>query len=104
MPGRIKSASMGYFHQPSTKGFRFSQPSQSFVSFNESFLRDIRGGMIIAQNVQRHGADRPLVTFYEHGKSLLFAIYDSVYQFSICSHVGTFPYRSASTIKSKFEV
>ena len=59
--------------------------------------------MIIAQNVQRHGTDRPLVTFHKYGKSLLFAIDGSVYQFNICSHVGTFPYRSVSTIKSKFK-
>jgi hypothetical protein len=57
--------------------------------------------MIIAQDIQRHGTDRPLVTFYEHSESLFFAVQDSVYQFSICSHVGTFPYRSASIIKEQ---
>ena len=101
MPGKIKRTSVGNLHKPGTKSLRFSQPGQLFVSFNESFLRNIRGGMIIAKYAQCHGTNQPLVTSYKYGKSLFFATKNSVYQSSICSHVGTFPYRSASIIKEQ---
>ena len=80
-----------------------SQSCQPLVSPYKRVLRYILCQMVIAQDVQRHGAGRPFVTFDKYGKSLLFTVQDGIYQFSICSHVTTFLLRSASTIKSKLK-
>jgi hypothetical protein len=100
---RFECASAGYLHQPAAERLRLSQTGQSLVSSQESILRHVFRQVVIAQNGQRHGADRPFVTVDKYGKSLLAAVKNGIYEFCVCSHVTTFLPGSASTIKSKLE-